>query len=333
MNNITINKKSITRDLWIQLDIDSSISYKLFCDIKDYHDIIDTLWKENIEYNFHYYSLDYFWEWLWMNYIDRLWSLFLKYNYKETFQNILLLPSFSKEKYDSIQSDNQTLWTRLDSVKWHKTDNNYFYGIEEESYHIPVSYKDESESYIDDSVEKEISDYQSIQLTQTRKSNRILDYLYFLTIVSDKKIFAIINPYKSTFIITTQDKIYDYTYYNIIISLTPKILATLTQESQDYIQTIKDKYPDTQGNNDRCIADILEAIKLWDSSHIELQFNKGEIKTLDFSIRDNNLDKYSTLKAFKRWVTWVTRSTSIEEYWTEKKAVTTKWKINYKKKK
>lgn len=51
--------------------------------------------------------------------------------------------------------------------------------------------------------------------------------------------------------------------------------------------------------------------------------------TLDFLIRDQNLDNFDKIKNYKKGEQNVTRSTAIEEYGTNKTAIVSHGKIKY----
>lgn len=352
MNKIRIEWKDVYRELWFKLSLNAEISYEEFCKNKKYDSIVD---KNTLCWNCYramtwrwFYSL---WEIKWLEKYEDLYTLFLEYNYIEKFENLLDLPLFTdnvsvenneilyKKHTGEVIKDDDTINFYIEDIKYHLNKNRYFNNQDMydnlknpklvtpfRNYTIQTNSSDE-ELY---DLKKSIKN--CVKLTQIREKNRILDYLYFLSITTTLKLFIMINPSDNSFIIVDEINISSLkNSYSLCIYITPQILFTLTQQSQELIEQIKTLHTsEKQGDSKKIFEDLYEIIKKNPTSKITINSNQyGNNVNLDFLIRDQNINNFEKIKNYKRWERWVTRSTSLEEHGTKKTAVVSHGKIKY----
>lgn len=311
MLKLTVDQNSITREVWFDLRFHAPISYEEFCNNPEYESIFDNSSIHSAKPLFEHA----FWAWWEIKDFDpfeKIISNFMAYNYQEIYENIfdrLHFPYLSDDEYNKLKigeyNDLFALEACLDDIKCIKTRNNFFYYYEnwELIKHTRLMYpvlmgefNEWKSKYQQEVLRRAINS--EVKFSQTRSPNKIANYLLFLSIVSDIKLYIFIHPYQQSYIIIDE--------YHINKNIPTRFLGVyitnlfnwlISFSSSDYIQSIKDKYKHSKGDQTiRVFQDLQEAIKTNANLKIKLNVNKWDINYVDTEFRDQDLSKYHYLK-------------------------------------
>lgn len=358
MSHIWLEWNNICRELGFKILINAEVSYEEFVKNPIYHQIVDQ--KDSSCYS----ALTARWfyssrEIKWLHKYESLIAFFLQYSIKEKFTNLTELKWFK----DNIVILNNQIYA-IDPSKQTAQNNQdigcdnenllHFY-IEEIKYYLnhnqmflnddickPITNRKQVSNYrnagiefnnSEEDINERFSEISSIVILEQKKcSNRIVDYLYFLTITTTLKLYFVIDPGMNLFYIVDHNSFWKLAVKNMLcVEVSWTIMSTLNQQSQEVITNIKQKH--VSKNSNAClpmIEDIIEIMKSNPSVKLELKsIDYGNQIRMDFSIRDQNINNYQKMKEFLQWVPWITKSTAIENYGTQKTGVVATGRIKY----
>lgn len=345
-----IENNSLTRELSIKLAIEVSISYEQFINHDEYKSLFQKKARREIL------------SWLTMRWIrssrdfrslkpyELVFGKLLDVSINETFHNVDKLFSSMSEQANILykvkqwealtREETNTLNFRLTDKKYFITKNKYFYGlykwyIREKAKLVTPHRKDAIISNMQELTKKETKELKKlVQFEQEEIQHQLPEYLLFLTLTTNLELYLIINPVLHEYIITTWDKISTHMWaYWMIYCISKIIRWMITYSSIEFLDEIRSKYSFENNSNTDFVKDLLEIVRKSPSSKIQVNASKWYVTDISFSNRDQDLGKYEEMKQYRRWEQWVTRTTGIEEYWPQKKAIITTWKIRYWKKK
>lgn len=253
----------------------------------------------------------------------------LKYTYTETFENIFEPEYFlfhQKENYcELLQWNMENIWYLqfdLNHIKHYITANKFFYYMEDWrlNKHERLLTPNIIESL---TTRSDIENYRklgrkirkNVKFTQIETSNKIATYILFLNIVTDINLFLVIDPHAQSYIITDDINLHkEATLYFLCINIRHGLDWILSNNSSDYIQSIKDKYEHLRRDKSmKVFQDIQEAIKTNANLKIKIDISKWDVNYFDAQFRDQDLSKIHEYKKFMNEGN-VTASTTIEEY-------------------
>ncbi len=346
MTQILIDWNSIKRNVCIEFDINTTVSYEDFCKDPKYMVLFNDIKSKDSTVSTSLLNIWPWWYSWWINQsIQMKVDLLASYDIVEEYSNWMSFEFWKPWCEGEVKLPegkwfkNEEFDFQIDLMKHYFTANHVTLDKEKRSKYVfhnailiypelmwKLKYAWDYDNYLNTGRETR----KKIKCKQDFVENKRMEYAIFMALLLKEPLYLLTNEHFLSFYIVSESNLSKHMgHFALVQNISGFIKYIQKKEALEWIEHIKKTYGNDQWKIDRMVVDLLDMIKRTWTLNVSLDIQDHNPMYMTGKFKTGDFDKYSELKDYTSDYWYV----AYKNHWWKKNIVVGEKEFKYKKKK